>query len=202
MIEVYMLSNIETSKSYVGLTSRKAYGNGILISNAKKKYGRSAFVPVILARTESKQEADKLERFYISLFCTLHPNGYNLALGGEGGAIQTAEMKAQLSKTLRQGYKDNPERANKISESLKGRVSPNKGRKLADEVKQKISKAVKSAQYTHSAEHKERMRILMTGRKFSKETLLKMSKSAKERANTKEGRAQMLKASLLAKGGH
>lgn len=186
MIEIYMLSNIETSKSYVGLTSRKVYGNGLLISNAKKKHGCSSFVPIILARTESKAEADKLERFYISLFKTLHPQGYNLALGGDGGAIQTAEMKKQLSATLRQGYKDHPERAEKISVALKGRPSPNKGHSMSDEAKAKLSASLIKRAFRHSSETKEMMRQKFTGRVMSDETKTKMSTSAKARCATPE----------------
>lgn len=171
MIEVYMLTNIDTSKSYVGLTSRRTYGNGVLIQRAKRKHGESAFYPIILAKTDSKNEADKLERFYISLFKTLSPNGYNIALGGDGGAIHTAAMKAS------------------ISAKLKGRVSPNKGRAMSSESRKKISESLYAAKFRHSEEHKLRMADMFKGRIMSDETRAKMSASAKQRASTEHGKA-------------
>ena len=53
MIEIYMLSRIDNSKSYVGMTSRKAYGNGTLIKRAKKKHGDGGFVSMILRNSRN-----------------------------------------------------------------------------------------------------------------------------------------------------
>jgi len=185
-IEIYALTHIETSKSYIGITSRKAYGNGILVSKAKKKYGVGAFYPTILAKVDNLEEAGRLERFYISLFKTLTPNGYNIALGGDGGAIHTADMKAQISASVKRGFVENPERATKISIALKGRPSPNKGKTASVETRKKLSESLKAAGYRPSEEQKKHMSLIMTGRVFSDKTLSKMSASAKIRASSEE----------------
>lgn len=88
----------------------------------------------------TQAELDALEIDFIEKLNTLHPNGYNLTKGGSGGRHSaetkqilsqkskamwerkrdhmvaarrrqwTAERKAQLSITLKQGYIDHPER--------------------------------------------------------------------------------------------
>jgi hypothetical protein len=198
MIQVYLLANIETSKSYVGITSRGAYGNGILVSHAKKKYGASAFYPTILCSTDDKQTADKLERFYISLFNTLHPNGYNLALGGDGGAIHTPEIKKKMSDSLKKTHSEHPEIALGISKKLKGRVSPNKGMIMPESTKSKISASLLKTEFRHTEAHKLKMSEIGKNRRHSPETKLKMSLSAKARVSTPEGIERMRKASQIA----
>ena len=182
MIEIYSLEHKATAKTYVGMTSRCAYGNGILISHAKRKHGKNSFIRKILATTTDKVEADNLERFYIFTLKTLHPDGYNLALGGDGGAIHTMEMKRRLSETLKQGYIDHPERSEKISMALKGRPSPNLGRSMSTESKAKLVASLLRTAFRHSSATKELMRIKFTGRVMSDETKQKMSESAKLRA--------------------
>jgi hypothetical protein len=150
------------------------------VQRAKRKCGKDSFCLVILATTESKHEADHLEKFYIALFKTLTPNGYNIALGGDGGAIHTEEMKKL------------------ISLKLKGRPSHRKGTKTPQSVCQKISEGLYRAGFRHSNDHKEKMSVRFKGRIMSDETKKKMSESAKRRANTPEGLARMKRASLKA----
>lgn len=198
MIEIYMLSRVENSKSYVGLTSRKAYGNGDLIKMAKKKYGVGGFVHMILARTESLEEAANLERFYISFFQTLTPNGYNIALGGYGGESKTEEMKKKTSLSMIRHYENNPGRRQEISKLFKGKPSHKRGSKTPEEVKIKISESLYKAAFRHTEEHKNMMREKFKNRVMSDETKLKMSISAKARAATPEGMARLKMASQKA----
>jgi group I intron endonuclease len=105
---------------------------------AFQKYGEEAFVFCVLEPLEDKNLLEEREQFYIDL---LHPE-YNIC--PQAGSPQ--------GKTLKQETKD------KIRQSQKGRVPPNKGKKQSEEV-----------------------RLKKVGRKFSDVTRRKLSESARKR---------------------
>ena len=196
MLEIYRITSKSTGKSYVGMTSTRVYGNGILISRAKKKYGKSDFDIEILAAVVNKKTADYFERFFISTLMTLTPEGYNIALGGDGGAIHTAEMKAKIAASNKARYAADPSIVIRISAKLKGRPSPNKGNVMSAESRSKISTSGKGRK--HSDETKLKMSVSQKGVPKSAELIAKMKISAIARANTDEGKARMKTASLAA----
>jgi group I intron endonuclease len=156
---IYCIENLENGKKYIGQTTRDLVerfrehcGNsGTSVSpklkNAIKKYGKDCFsVDEIWSSTECTQiELDTIEIEFIKEIGTLHPNGYNLTLGGSGGRHSdetkkllskiskemwenkrdemvekrrqqwTPERKSKLSETLKQGYRDHPERRHLVS---------------------------------------------------------------------------------------
>lgn len=178
------------------MTSRKHYGNGILITRAKKKYGSSNFSVRILAKVLNKCTADYFERFFISVLGTLSPNGYNLALGGDGGAIHTPEIKAKVSALNHQRYASDPTIKHRISKALLGRVSPRKGCVMSEEQKYKISTALKGRIASESSRAKSS--ASQSGKPKSEKTKERMRAAAKARANSEEGRARLVVASLRA----
>lgn len=196
MIEIYLLTCKVNGKQYIGQTAAKAYGNGIAINSAKKKYGKNNFDLLILNVVEKRETANLLEIFFIACFDTI-AFGYNISPGGRGGDVHTEESKEKLSATLRQGYIDYPDRRKKISEAMRGKPSGRKGKVNSEEHRKKQSEAMLGKKI-HSEEHKQWLSKTYAGRTYSPETLRKMSESAKRRANTEEGRAKMRMASLKA----
>lgn len=71
------------------------------------------------------------------------------------------------------------EHRNKISQTMKGRLSPNKGNKYSEESRMKLSNAFKGK--TLTKEHKDAVSNALKGRIISEETRKKMSESAKNR---------------------
>lgn len=78
-------------KVYVGITSqtlnrrwRSGYGYmGQPVYNAILKYGWKNIKHIVLFEDLSKEEAEKLEKYYIKKFNSLsHKNGYNVSSGG------------------------------------------------------------------------------------------------------------------------
>lgn len=195
MIEIYLLTNKLNSKPYVGMTSRQHYGNGILITRAKKKYSPNSFDLDILARTNNKRTADCLERFFISALDCIS-NGYNLALGGDGGSIHTPDIREKVSKSLLKMHAERPDVRARVSNSLKGRVSPRKGITMSEEQKAKISASCTGKR--HSPEALAKMSASQKGRPKSAESKQRMSASAKHRASTEIGLANLKRASLIA----
>lgn len=151
---VYCIENLDNGKKYIGQTTRaleerfrEHCGNsGTSVSpklkNAIKKYGKDCFCVEVLWESDActQSELDTKEIEFIKDVNTLHPNGYNLTLGGSGGRHSdetkrklseksknmwelkrdemidirrrqwTPERKIKLANTLKQGYAEHPER--------------------------------------------------------------------------------------------
>lgn len=131
--KIYMHLNIKNGKIYIGQTNRKnlndrwgkegrRYYQCPMFGNAIKKYGRHNFIHIILEDNLTESQVDYKERFYIKLY---HSNdkdyGYNISDGGRFGKTMPEEVRK------------------KISDSLKGKVTWNTGRKRSEETKRKIS---------------------------------------------------------------
>ena len=111
----------------------------------------------------NQAELDSKEIKFIEEIGTLHPNGYNLTHGGSGGRHSdetkkllseksklmwenkrdvmvakrreqwTPERKVKLSETLKQGYRDNPERRQKASSIWRSTLPPISARHTCNE---------------------------------------------------------------------
>ena len=121
------------------------------------------------------------EQYYIEVFDTLWPNGYNLTEGGEG-CIACEETKKKMSNAKKgkpahnKGKPMSEEQKKKLSDSLKGRTSPmkgrtspNKGKPMSEEQKKKLSNAHKGK--TMSEEQKKKIIEFNTNGKTSKKVL-------------------------------
>jgi group I intron endonuclease len=148
---VYLVTNKLNGKHYVGqtVTPHSRHGHGHAIKDAYKKYGFTMFdyQPLTQGDLNDKQ-LDCLERFWVEVFDTVAPNGYNLERGGKRGKYVYH--------------------------------SPNKGKKLSDECKAKMS----IAQKKRSAEIAE----LNRSRVVSDETKAKMSAARTGRIQSEEER--------------
>lgn len=162
---IYKVTNKLNGKIYIGQTIqslKRRFANhacqGHCLYSAIKKYSKENFKIQLLARCNSREEMNHRESYYIKLFNTLAPNGYNLTSGGPLGAShvytkrklsvshrgialgrkhsEETKKKIALGNT---GKKFSPERTSNISKSLKGKISPLRGRKHTEETKQKMS---------------------------------------------------------------
>ena len=91
--KIYMYTNKINGKVYTGQTRRtlklRAGSNGVMYKSctifyrAIVKYGWENFEPTILADGLSKEEANELEKYYISKYDSCnHDYGYNISNGG------------------------------------------------------------------------------------------------------------------------
>ena len=87
---VYKITNLVNNKSYIGITKRNPkirfsehFSNkNELLYKAKEKYGRESFTLEIIEENISEDKIDNKEKYYIKLYNSLTPNGYNLSIGG------------------------------------------------------------------------------------------------------------------------
>jgi group I intron endonuclease len=132
---VYLVHNRVNGKVYIGQTMRSlatrwsehksdAIRNcgEMVLHHAIRKYGPEAFEVRVLCTADTPEQLNFKEQFYIARFDSLHRDrGYNRA---PGGAMQM---------TL--------ETCRKISLAMKGRTAHNKGKKMSQDQRVKISRA-------------------------------------------------------------
>lgn len=201
---VYLTKNLINGKLYVGqhlsIEFDKHYkGSGIAITHAINKYGWNNFSCEIICWCNNQTQLNEAEDNYIKLLGTMYPNGYNLKGGGSRG---------RLSKETRQKISD----ANiglKHNLSIEGKkvlIDKQKGKKLSEETKEKISIAKRNpSEETRrkiSESHKGRIpwnkgikckNISETkkGKKLSEEHCKKISEAQKKRFKKPEERKKL-----------
>lgn len=127
---IYVLHNTANNKIYIGQTIRslnqrfnlhihhaRTHQKNLHLQRAVEKYGAEAFkiYPLHTISNQKQWVLDRLEIHYIALYDARNPKiGYNIHEGGLGGPRS-------------------PETKEKISQTLKNRVSPMKGRKQTQE---------------------------------------------------------------------
>lgn len=197
-----------SGKRYIGITSQRpenrwgSSGNGYKDNahfySAIMKYGWDSFEHEIVAENLDLIAASKLESQLISDYDAMNPdNGYNQTTGGNW-STPSPEIRDKLRKStinlwkqpeyrdkivsFQRSYQHKPlteEHKRHISESLKGRVSPMKGRKWSDEQKKAIQgRSPWNAGLTKETDIRvQSISNTLKGRSFSEDTLKKMSTS-------------------------
>ena len=167
-----MHSNKINNKKYIGITHQKPErrwrnGKGYqcgYFKNAIEKYGWDNFEHIILCDSLTFNDAKQKEKYYISLYNTKFPNGYNLTDGGEGtvnwipskefrerqSIIQkerwTEDYKKKISIERRKenSVYQSAEFKNKISKLVSGENNPNFNNKWSDLQKEKLRQKQKN----------------------------------------------------------
>jgi group I intron endonuclease len=136
---IYIITNITTGKQYIGqtinsvihrfkehcLTDRR-YKSAL--QEAIIKYGKKNFAVDELYISFDKENLNQMEQFFIQLFNTMIPNGYNLRTGGNQNGHCSDELKAKISQSktgkpvyCRRGEIRSREQCLKISKALNGK---------------------------------------------------------------------------------
>lgn len=155
MIQIYKATNTINGKGYIGITNDldrrqiEHYHHAIkntsnfVFHRAIRKHGFEAFRWEILAESNTRVEAGKLEVSFIEKYGTFR-SGYNSTTGGER-AWEVSNKTCQ-----------------KISQSNMGRTAWNKGQSLTDQHKTNISKAHLGV--PKSTEQKNKMSLVKKGK--------------------------------------
>lgn len=175
---VYKITNKSNGKRYIGQTTHSLEwrwkkhqypSNCVLLHRAIKKYGKDGFELTIIARCDSMEELNHREEYYIKIFNTLSPNGYNLDTGGKNKKA-SEETRQKISKAVK-GRKRNPH-----SEESKKKMSlSHTGKRASEETKKKLSVMRMGRKQTPQAI--EKLRAFLKGRSKSKEHRLNLAKS-------------------------
>jgi len=203
---IYKITNKINGKIYIGQTINEFEKRWSVhvsskkgcpyLQNAIQKYGKENFDKVIVARCDSLEEMNHRETYYIKLFNTLAPNGYNLNTGGDS-RIPSEETRKKMSEAQKRigkgrnlGKRASEETKKKMSIINSGEGNPFFGKKHTSEAKLKNSLAHLGK--TASEEAKQKMSIAHNGNKYnlgtkaSRETLEGMSLRGLERYKSEE----------------
>lgn len=115
---IYKIINLINGKIYIGQTIEsldkrwrrhcsKYNLKNMAISRAIKKYGKENFTIEKICECSNQDELNASEKYYIILFNSRTPNGYNILEGGNGGAM-LEETKSKISEKLK-GKPKSPE---------------------------------------------------------------------------------------------
>lgn len=183
---VYLTVNTINGKCYVGshhtknenLDENRYYGSGVYFKKALKKYKKENFCRIILKMCDSVYEARNLEEYYIKIYDTLKPNGYNISPTGgmdENCFGKHSDETKKLMSEKRNGvepwnkgkkglYKHSEDSKKKISEKTSGENNPMYGKtgelsplfniEKSEEHKQKISLSKKGDKNPNANEYK------------------------------------------------
>ena len=217
---IYLNTDLKTGNQYVGQhhyhiegqLDPNYHGSGVLWTKVLKKRPKELIKEEYIKTCYSEEEMCSDEQYYIKVFDTLYPNGYNLTEGGEG-CVASEETRKKMS-LAQKGKHISEEQKKKLSIALKGRImsdehkkkigEANKGRHHSEESKKKMSQTKKGLQSGekhpmfgkhHSEESKKKMsqnhydcsgeKNPMFGKHLSEETKKKMSLSKKGKPNLK-----------------
>jgi group I intron endonuclease len=136
---VYLVTNKLNGKHYVGqtVTPHSRHGHGHAIKDAYKKYGFKMFTYEALTDGDlTDKQLDCFEKFWVEVFDSVAPNGYNLERGGKRGKY--------VYHSPNKGKKASEDTKKKMSASQKLHwdslpVHPNTGKKASLETRIKMS---------------------------------------------------------------
>ena len=198
---VYLTINKLNGKCYIGSHSTnnindKYIGSGVAIKEAISKYSKNNFIRITLKKYDNYIASRNDEKYYIDLFNTLVPKGYNISpLGGTRNGIES-HSKESIEKIRKKN------KGLKRSEKTKNKIRQLK-LNMSDETKQKIGKSSRNrsdeSNYrcgssnrgkitwmkgkNHSEESKEKNRQKHLGKKQSEKTKKKISSALKGENN-------------------
>lgn len=134
---IYCITDTTNGKQYIGQhhydkeeLDPTYHGSGIIISRIFEKRPET-LKEEYLKTCYSQKELDEWEKYFIFTNNTLHPNGYNLTKGGEGGipCDETRNKMSEIAKNITEEHR------RKLSESAKGRVFTDDHRRKLSEAK-------------------------------------------------------------------
>ena len=209
MYKIYLITNLENKKQYVGITkfsiTERFYQHtkrGFLLTEAIKKYGEDKFSIELIEEVDTAGRAYELEQYYIKEYDSKVPYGYNITDGGDGifGWEATEEYRQECSERVKQlhkekkvgmyGKKHSDETKRKMSEASKGKSKPWLiGRKLSQETIErlrqlnlgKVSSEETRKKISENHHDVNGENNPMYGKKHSPETIGKLKQKAKNR---------------------
>ena len=193
---IYKIENKINGHVYIGQTQRTLrsrvqyhkHSNKFPIGKAIKKYGFENFAVSVIDYAYTKQELDEKEQFWIRIYNSKAPNGYNLTDGGEGreGYSLSDETKRKLS-LFHKGRKTGKQ----SPELIEKRISKIIGRKNSPETIVKMREAAKNRKPI-SEETKHKMSLKARARGVAKELIENLKRSRIGSHNSRESIAKML----------
>lgn len=177
MFYIYLTTNKINGKQYIGQHKGEPndnyLGSGLGITRAIKKYGKENFSKTILCYCDTREEADKQERYYIELYDAVNSSKfYNAMEGGTGGDGWRATKRwnkahpeearrrfEESGKKLRKWVEEHPEEAALNTQKMLDAAHEwikNNPEKVSEHMK-KVNIARRQWQEKHPKEHQQQI---------------------------------------------
>lgn len=169
-------------KRYIGITSlcvnrRWENGSGYrtqVFHRAIEKYGWDNIKHIVLFENLTKDQAEEKEKMLIKKYNSNNPKfGYNRNEGGQSNYKHTEEAKKKMSISQKKRFEREEERE-RLASYARGRIPWNKGKKLDENYRRKLSEAKKGKHYSkrkpHSEETKKKLSEIQKGKKLKEDT--------------------------------
>ena len=178
---IYLIVNNVNHKTYIGQKKLKSnawnkdgyLGSGRLIKKAIEKYGKESFEKFLIQFCETKEELDKQEIFWIAEYKKRGLAQYNIAIGGQGGALFKGHKHSEESKkkiAAQKGWKQSELAKDKISKANMGKSNPFYGKKHSEETLEKMKNSHKGHKASfrghHSEESKKKISEAVKGQRW------------------------------------
>lgn len=176
MINIYLIENQINYKIYIGITGnlnkristhksiarKENRANNSAVHSAIRKYGWDNFDVLVLESTSNKEEAKKLEKYYISFFDTYNGIGYNCTAGGDSFLCGKDHPLYGVQGEDHPSYgRHHSKRARKeISKKTSGENNPFYGKTHSKESRNKMSKNSEGGNFagrSHTQESKKKI---------------------------------------------
>lgn len=161
-------------KVYIGYTGQKptdrwcggtGYKHQQLVYRAILRYGWDNIRHEIIADGLTHEQAVAMEIELIKAYDSMNPeHGYNTTAGGDGRLDCCGEKHPMY------GKHHTEESRRKMSDALRGRPAPNKGKSPSEETREKLRQANLGKKYQRSPEWREKIAESNRGLKRSDET--------------------------------
>jgi hypothetical protein len=188
---IYQITNKINGHIYIGVRQSKVrpeddvgyMGSGKVVKSAILKYGIENFKKNIISLYDNRDQAMIAEAEIVNFDFVQRTDTYNLKPGGRGGSVKgkpspSSETRQKIS--IANKGKRMPvfsdEHKRKMSESMKGRETHNKGKSPSEETRRKMSESGK-IRAPMSEETKQKLSKVGKGRPHSEEHKRKISES-------------------------
>lgn len=164
---VYVASNINNGRMYIGKTTRNLekrkrehiksseMGSELYFHKALRKYSLDNFEWSVLFESGDDAKLCSVEKKYIEFYGTASPNGYNLTFGGDG-VIATEEVRLKKSKTIKDRYDNDLEYVQRRNAGIQRFMDEGDNRKIRAERLKAITQTEKWQEANRNAWTKER----------------------------------------------
>jgi group I intron endonuclease len=171
---IYKLQNNRSGKIYIGQTTRSLdtrirehfRQKKSPISKALRSVGLNGFTATVIDHAHSHEELDEKERFWITHYDCIVPNGYNICTGGEGarGWHPTDEQRAKM----RQSHIGKVTGAKNPMYGKTGELNHFYGKKHSEKTRAKMSEHAKQRNLTYGRNPRARkVQCINTGEVFN-----------------------------------
>lgn len=166
---IYKITNIITSKIYVGKTKRsinnrlkshlydafkRKNNTQIILYNSMKKYGKENFIIEELEKCNSLEQLGKRETYWIKTLNSKSPNGYNMTDGGDGLINPDINVRNKISNSVKNLWLNDTYKDRQKKSHLKENLSEESLQNMRNGRKKQKSSGMKNKKHTNETKEK------------------------------------------------